>query len=48
MLKPGRATASPFHEGWNRDKSAGASILGLVTDVKFARNLTAWQLAELE
>lgn len=48
MLKPGRVTASPFHEGWNRDKSAWTSILGLVTGVKFARNLTEWQLAELE
>lgn len=48
MLKPGTVTASPFHEGWNRDKSAWTSILGLVTDVKFARNLTACQLAELE
>lgn len=48
MLKPGRVTASPFHDGWNRDKRAWTSILGLVTDVKFARNLTEWQLAELE
>lgn len=48
MLKSGRVTASPFHEGWKRDKRAWTSILGLETDVKFARNLTEWQLAELE